>query len=168
MHSYLINLIWYECIPMWSLSLQEMHSDMTPFDFSSALQCDLQQFLECNPIRSSSFSKMHSKVVAPYKKFPHVHLKTCLNLRHVSIHLFELGFYIDFMLGYVWQCSVDNVNLTHRDPVHVLVTEKCAFELLNKTWPENNWKINLLSFYGNVWTSLKKFFRRIFNRIGQY
>ena len=109
---------------MWSLSLQEMHSDMTPFDFSSALQCDLQQFLECNPIRSSSFSKMHSKVVAPYKKFPHVHLKTCLNLRHVSIHLFELGFYIDFMLGYVRQCSVDNVNLTHRDPVYVLVTEK--------------------------------------------
>ena len=82
---------------------------------------------------------MHSKVVPPYKKIPLVHLKTCLNLRHVSIHLFELGFYIDFMLGYVRQTSVDNVNLTHRDPVHVLITEKMKRFLTveqNLTWKQ--------------------------------
>ena len=81
---------------------------------------------------------MHSKVVPPYKKIPLVHLKTCLNLRHVSIHLFELGFYIDFMLGYVRQTSVDNVNLTHRDPVHVLVTEKN--EALSNHWTKPDLK----------------------------
>ena len=101
-----------ECIPIWSWSLTKMHSHLVCNSFWSAITFDPHHFQECTP------------KWPPYKKFPHVDLKTCLNLRHVSIHLFELGFYIDFMLGYVRQSLVDNVNLTHLGPVYVLVTGK--------------------------------------------
>ena len=38
-----------ECTPMWSLSLQRMHSNVIPFAFRSALRYGPHHFKKCTP-----------------------------------------------------------------------------------------------------------------------